>query len=127
MDFKKFDANFGMLDQLAEIDPKDVVIEKPKEGDVTVDLTVEALKTFKVSYKKGSRELGKVKVYSSSQYEDDKLLKNALTYSRIFEGQMVDSTIKNEIEKRTQVEFDKLKAESKTMELNYLKVQKNFI
>lgn len=40
---------------------------------------------------------------------------------------MVDSTIRVEIEKRTQMAFDKLKSESKAMELNYLSVKKNFI
>lgn len=110
MDFKKYDANFGILDELNEIDPKDVVVEKEKDAkDITINQIAEKLKTFKVSYKMGSKELGKVKVYDSTQYENDKLLKNELTSDRIFEGQMVDSTIRNEIEKRTQVAFDKLK------------------
>jgi hypothetical protein len=97
MDFKKLDANFGKLDQINEIDPKDVVID----GDVTTDKIVEALKKFEISYKMDSKELGKVKSYDSTQYEDDKLQKNSLTYDRIFEGQMVDTKIKVEIEKRT--------------------------
>lgn len=84
MDFRKFDANFGTLDQINEIDPQDLVIEKPAEGDITIDLIVEALKKFDVSYKKDSKELGKVKHYDSSQYEDDKLQKNSLTYDRVF-------------------------------------------
>lgn len=124
MDFKKYDANFGTLDKLSEIDPKDVVIDG---DDVTVDTVAEALKKFEVSYKVDSKELGKVKVYDSNQYEDDKLQKNLLSYDRIFEGQMVDSTIRLEIEKRTQQAFDKLKSNGKTMELSYLSAGKSFI
>ena len=40
---------------------------------------------------------------------------------------MVDSTIRNEIQKRTQLEFDKLKEKASKVELNYLAATKNFI
>ena len=72
IDFNKYDVNFGKLHKLSKIHPKDLVIK----GDVTIDTIAEALKKFEVSYKMDSKELGKVKVYESNQYKDDKLRKN---------------------------------------------------